>query len=210
MSLESDPILQKGPGFDFDYREPPLDQFLARFSSPLLYGLSTFSSCTQELNIHPITASILDDIRFLITTVLNLNSGPSDQEVKKLQSTAMWIHDRISSLPMDLLTQAEKAAGTKSSDAPKSEARPHSLLPHYPAYTASPSTPVPVDGAYTLPNARARGPKLAPLKPQPFLPPGPDHIYSVVRLAAPLYARAIGTRQPFSIGAYRPFSSLHR
>src|SRR4051812_38855693 len=115
MALEDSPVLQRGQGFDFDYREPPLEQFMARFNSPLLYGPFTFSSCVEALGLHPTTASMLDVMRFLITTVLNLGPQPSPQEVAKLQSTAMWIHDRISKLPLDLSTKCS-AKGSKGGD----------------------------------------------------------------------------------------------
>ncbi|KAK1755442.1 hypothetical protein QBC47DRAFT_452069 [Echria macrotheca] len=196
MSLEKTPILQRGPGFDFDYRERPLEQFMARFNSPLLYGPFTFSSCVEALSFHPTTASILDDMRFLITTVLNLGDNPSTQEITKLQSTAMWIHDRISKLPVELPEvsgpgNTDVAAPDQSSTRPQEddpEPRPHSLLPQYPSYTASSTQPAP----------HHRGPKLAPIKSRLPPPPRPDHLYTAVRLAAPLFARAIGTRRPFS------------
>jgi len=241
MSLESAPVLQRGPGFEFDFREPPLEQFMARFNSPLLYGPFTFSSCVEALGLHPTTASILDDMRFLVTTVLNLAPQPSAQEVTKLKSTAMWIHDRISKLPVDLPCEppkpplassklpipsqnstgkggpsgSHKMPGTETGV----EAKPHSLLPHYPEYVtsmseanASPSTVY----EYSLPSlqqskprehdcppsSQHTGPKLAPLRTpnteHPALRPEPDALYTAVRLAAPLFARAIGTRRPLS------------
>ncbi|KAK0645733.1 hypothetical protein B0T16DRAFT_373859 [Cercophora newfieldiana] len=229
MSFESAPVLQRGPGFDFDYREPPLEQFMARFNSPLLYGPFTFSSCVEALGLHPTTASMLDDMRFLITTVLNLGPQPSTQEITKLQSTAMWIHDRISKLPLDLpsepspLPERSKASNSAQTPAQKgseikgeSEPKPHSLLPHYPEYVTSmpevTTNPLTTSENH-LPSlqqanprdpsdTRGPGPKLAPLRTPAVEPPTrrpePDALYAAVRLAAPLYARAIGTRQPLS------------
>jgi hypothetical protein len=195
MSLDSNPILQRGPNFDFDYREPPLDKFLARFNSPLLYGPFTFSSCVEALGLHPTTASILDDMRFLITTVLNLGSQPSQQEITKLQSTAMWIHDRISKLPLELPESPVSApalgTGRKPGTAASvqevgsgsgpdgtqttSDVKPHSLLPHYPSYesTITSSSPLANADSHPLPTraptgaavAESQGPKLAPLRP---------------------------------------------
>ncbi|KAK3352554.1 hypothetical protein B0T25DRAFT_606491, partial [Lasiosphaeria hispida] len=232
MSLETCPILQRGPGFDFDFREAPHENFMARFNSPLLYGPYTFSSCVDAMDLHPTTASILDDMRFLITTVLNLGPQPSVQEIKKLQSTAMWIHDRISKLPKSLsedppnpskptakTPKPNTASHTKAAPTahklpapqplePEPEPKPHSLLPQYPNFTSTSSTTSTVPDSrthnhdITAPSAHT-GPKLAPIQYHPQLPPRapspkPDYLYAAVRLTAPLYARAIGTRQPFS------------
>ncbi|KAK0714690.1 hypothetical protein B0H67DRAFT_536573 [Lasiosphaeris hirsuta] len=228
MSLEKSPILQRGPGFDFDYREAPHESFMARFNSPLLYGPYTFSSCIGAMDLHPTTASILDDMRFLITTVLNLGPHPSAQEIKKLQSTAMWIHDRISKLPKSLPEEPTKPAAKtprpNTASHPKAaskthklpapqllepelEPKPHSLLPQYPNFTSSISTTSTVadprthNHTITAPSTHT-GPKLAPMQnhppPPPRPSPNPDYLYTAVRLTAPLYARAIGTRQPFS------------
>ncbi len=264
MSIENSPILQPGPNFNFTYREHPLKDFLARFNSPLIPGPFTFASCVDLMRLHPTTASILDDIRFLITTVLNLSPQPSTQEVTKLQSTAMWIHDRIAKLPLTLpdasssgkqsssASDSAPASGSKARSPPvetpkrlddeEQETKPHSLLPHYPSFTSSPNVSSQSSlGEYTVPSLvhdhASPGTKLAP--PLPSEPPGrhplpaapstkpsvppqprtrekaatetktgpkgraksesePDHLYAVVRLAAPLYARAIGTRRPFS------------
>lgn len=197
MSLETVPILQRGPGFDFDYREPPLQQPIPRFNSPLLDDEFRFFSHAETLGLHPTTASMLDDVRFLVSTVLQLGSEPLEKEIEKLQSTAMWIHDRISSLPMELpagTSVARSGSSTSSASLRPTdggphdlEPRPHSLLPQYPSYTSS----SPIDHQH-------RGPKLAPLKSHGPIHLLPDHLYSVVRVSAPLYARAIGTRMPFS------------
>lgn len=199
MSLESVPILQRSPEFDFEYREHPLQQLIPRFRSPLLDGEFGFFSEAEALGLHPTTAAILDDMKFLVSTVLQLGPEPLEKDIEKLQSTAMWIHDRISSLPMEL--PAEKfvvrsgsgpstplaSLGSKEESHPGLEPRPHSLLPQYPSYTSS--SPI---------GPQQRGPKLAPLKSHGPIRPLPDHLYSVVRVSAPLYARAIGTRMPFS------------
>lgn len=265
MSLEMNPILQQGPEFDFRHREQPKAQFKTRFSSPFLPDSFVFSSRAKELGIHPSTAAILDDMQFLVSTVLDLSEAPSDQELKKLQSTATWIYDRISNLPMNLAetssetpTQGEDAAMTEPRSGrpgvedpilnPESSFKPHSLLPKYPEFTASaaPSstahstddtraetptsavtetlpratappntqlqviteTETPVESQTTEVGANPSGKDPAPPSNRPSSPsPGQkpakdgtnaDPLYTAVRLAAPLYAHAIATRQPFS------------
>ncbi|KAM7195787.1 hypothetical protein V8F20_007357 [Naviculisporaceae sp. PSN 640] len=268
MSLESEPILQQGPEFDFGHRERPKAQFRSRFNSPFLPGSFVFSSRAKELGIHPSTAAILDDIQFLINTVLESSGTPSDLELKKLQSTATWIYDRISKLPMDLAETScnasadEKATETaplgeqqgldKPVTSPESTIKPHSLLPLYPDFTASAT---PSSSARSTDTTAAESPASAttgaspgitsppntqlitetesspdtqtaeartsprdsnedkdptPSTSRPSSPPRisipatseskikPDPLYAAVRLAAPLYARAISTRQPFS------------
>lgn len=59
-----------------------------------------FSSCVEALDIHPTTASILDDMRFLISTVLSMPQSPTKIELQKLHTTSAWIYDRIANLPV--------------------------------------------------------------------------------------------------------------
>lgn len=231
MSLESDPILQQGPGFNFGHREPVKPHFKLKFSSPFLPGSFDFSARANAMNIHPMTASILDDMQFLITTVLELSESHSDQEVKKLQSTATWIHDRISKLPKDLsetyeqdirVDEAEEhqvPASTADIDTESHSAiKPHSLLPQYPEFSSSSASPSPTtftndtlmeaSASTTAPSTTSppntqSTPNDTPVtttspSPPPPSQPQPDPLYTAIRLAAPLYARAIATRQSFT------------
>ncbi len=57
-------------------------------------------SSTENLQISKETATILDDMRFLILALVKqIDRGFSDQEKAKLASTSIWIRDRITSLP---------------------------------------------------------------------------------------------------------------
>ncbi|KAK3934849.1 hypothetical protein QBC46DRAFT_398800 [Diplogelasinospora grovesii] len=235
MSMETRPILQQGPGFDFDYHEPACQHFKIRFNSPMIPGPSAFASCATELGLHTTTALMLDDIRFLVNTVLNLPAEPTALELKKLQSTAMWIHDRISKLRQDFPDDHHEPTDTSSAPgSPEAEATasrqttptPHSLLPQYPSFTSSPSTtaspgsssslspeattdesppPNPIDLALKPPtepletsSTQAEPTDTTDTTLVPVPTPVVDPLYAAVRIAAPLYAKAIGTRQPFS------------
>lgn len=259
MSLESNPILQQGPGFDFGHREQAKTQLKLKFTSPFLAGSFAFSSRAKEMGIHPSTAAILDDMQFLINAVLGLSKTPSDQEQQKLRSTGMWIYERISKFPVNLVEgpsittpEDDDSTGIKDSsteasslDNSNSSIKPHSLLPQYPEFTASSRSSTTASSENTLfetpisarteispptgsaPNTRPvpesstesgsggnsssssqdpipdkssscssnlKNPRSSPSSETP----NSDPLYTAVRLAAALYARAISARQPFS------------
>jgi hypothetical protein len=69
-------------------------------NTPLLYSQVQFSSITTRLGIAKETATILDDMRFLIQAVIKqVNREPTDVEKLKLIKTSSWIRDRILQLP---------------------------------------------------------------------------------------------------------------
>ncbi|KAM7198809.1 hypothetical protein V8F33_004823 [Rhypophila sp. PSN 637] len=260
MSLESTPILQQGPDFDFGHREQPRPEFKLRFSSPFLPGSFAFSSRARDLGIHPSTAAILDDVQFLVNTVLVLGERPLNQDIMKLQSTATWIHDRISRLPKDLAGAPTKTAAqnkeTRTTEPiigppqmeedtttnASSSIKPHSLLPQSPEFTSSPSpssinhldddtstatcpsttTETRTSSSSNLPTTEPEEPNAASSnaedesetssEPRTDEPEdeksSSDPLYTAVRLAAPFYARAISTRQPFS-KICKPADALH-
>ncbi len=110
LSLEIDPVLQasslgasssdRGP---FDYTEPSsaAAPFRVAHNTPLVAKLPSFAQCADALRMHPTTASILDDMRFLIAAVLALPPAPDAKDLQKVRSTADWIHGRIQRLPAD-------------------------------------------------------------------------------------------------------------
>jgi len=68
-------------------------------STPLLASESRFSAHLDELHISEETAMILDDMRFLTTSIIKLgNLDPLEQDLSKLLATSTWIRDRICSL----------------------------------------------------------------------------------------------------------------
>jgi hypothetical protein len=71
-----------------------------RMSTPLLYSQIYFVSIAEELQISKEVAIILDDMRFLTTSVVRqVDRTLSDEEISKLWTTSMWIQDRISAMP---------------------------------------------------------------------------------------------------------------
>jgi hypothetical protein len=69
-------------------------------STPLLPSKDRFSTYSDELNISIETAMILDDIRFLTSSITKLGRlDPLEQDLTKLLATSTWIRDRIHALP---------------------------------------------------------------------------------------------------------------
>ncbi|KAK4209202.1 oleate activated transcription factor 3 [Rhypophila decipiens] len=97
LSFEIAPFLRGGSEFDFqDTNQIP---FRLALNTPLMSPLPPFSSCDEALHIHAATASILDDMRFLMAAVLALPEEPSPKELQKINTTAAWINRRIAGLP---------------------------------------------------------------------------------------------------------------
>lgn len=177
--LEDRPTMDKGQsdGFDFDYVEPAREHFKVRYGSPLARlgrggsgGAPTFASCEDALGLHPATASILDDLRFLISLALALHTDPTPEQERKVRSTAAWIYGRISRLnsespggPVASTEDADedgtdggddaqvegpgiRSKGSTLSPEAASDVRPHSLLPDYPSYASSSRVTTPSAG----------------------------------------------------------------
>lgn len=69
-------------------------------STPLLASETRFSAQLDELHISKETAMILDDMRFLTTSIIKLGDlDPLEQDLTKLLATSTWIRDRICTLP---------------------------------------------------------------------------------------------------------------
>jgi hypothetical protein len=69
-------------------------------SIPFVTAQQSFSDSTEELQISKETAVILDDMRFLILTLVKqVDRELSEQDKVKLSTTSMWIRDRTASLP---------------------------------------------------------------------------------------------------------------
>lgn len=200
--------------------------FRVFLNTPLVPSLAPFARCAEPLHLHPATAQVLDDMRFLTGLVLALPHEPSEKDLQKVQSTSAWIYDRISSLPADgpagqshrgaeerLLSpinagpsgSSSAARRASSSGAPR---RPSSSSA--PASASSPRQHSPADvynpaaGYGSLSHPSSPGVAVAPPlppppppHPQPGLGPAyPDIMYQAVREAALIYARAIMHRKP--------------
>lgn len=229
LSFESPPCLQGAP--EFDFREttttPPLP-FRVLLNTPLVPSLAPFSQCTGTLHhLHPATAQILDDMRFLIGLVLALPEEEEDEEddhpsggkdVHKVQSTSAWIYERISNLPPDAPSAAAAAATATNTTTTRqqqhhggsSESEPEGhLLLRPPSAPSSINQP---PGSSSTPGRRASSPggssssSQPPTSPSPSPTlttttdgPGPQALaYQAVREAALIYSRAIASRRPLS------------
>jgi hypothetical protein len=221
LSFDSPPVFHNLPDLAFQYAESASERLIIRHNSPLLPRWATFASSAEVLGLHPATASMLDDIRFLISTALNLPDDAPPEKLERLKKTAQWIHDRISGMPQDAPMRADAGAAADMVDpVPKTEdsdVEPHSLLPNYPKFSSDSRRPSasPGESSSTFhskrsavsPSDAAQPPtevsagddgkgkgKAAAPKPQAEA----DPLYAAVRLAAPLYARAIANRSSFA------------
>ena len=211
MSLEISPFLQngfRGNGNEFDLHEPPPALFKSLLNTPLLASLIPFALCVDSLGMHPSTASILDDVRFLTNAVLNLPASPSTQDIQKVSTTATWMMNRIAALPefcpgqdATLSSSPESIVdpplAAHTSPTPRSSAERSSGPPSTPSNPTSPSdrgkSKEPVQSAESASSTEST--PLAPVVPQP------DFLYAVTRLTALLYTRAIASRAPFTTAA---------
>ena len=78
---------------------PVLKKYPISLDNPLLQSHIRFTDSAKALDITLEVASILDDMRFLTTSVLQLSKNPSctPQEIAKFLTTAHWIHSRLTS-----------------------------------------------------------------------------------------------------------------
>ncbi|KAM0287022.1 hypothetical protein ACHAQH_000707 [Verticillium albo-atrum] len=64
------------------------------FDCPLITSRATFDDVKDRLGLTTTAAKILDDVRFLTTSITEADGRPAS--VRKIQSTAAWIHSRLS------------------------------------------------------------------------------------------------------------------
>ncbi|KAK3498990.1 uncharacterized protein B0T23DRAFT_5531 [Neurospora hispaniola] len=224
LCFEIPPSLRGGPEFDFqDSTQPPLQLAL---NTPLIPMISSgslphFASCHEEFDIDPTTASILDDMRFLVCTVLGLPENASPTELQKLHHTAAWTHDQMLRLSTDGPVTRRPSPRPANAPSPAVNMTPESqtrgVVEGNNGLTAaaSPTTQSTQQfSAYGLgvqQQATGRSSEVSAgempkqgkgslgedLTVQPS-PESPDYVYQAIRTSAILYTRAIMTRRPFS------------
>lgn len=191
---------------------------------PLVSGLASFAECVDSLKLHPATAVILDDIRFLINVVLSLPPEPSHAQLQKVQSTAIWVHDMIARLhPTNPSTHSTTRARTTLRSEPSAKSASvsstresdtvgegdtrNSLQGKGKTAESSQTRTSPLAERQQLegfPSRRGSEAGTAPtstLDHSPeaeSLPSSPDYMYKVVRMSALVFARAIMERKPIS------------
>ncbi|KAL2264901.1 hypothetical protein VTJ83DRAFT_7411 [Remersonia thermophila] len=215
MSFEAPPFLRGRPEFEFHDGTPA--PFRLPLNTPFVLNLASFSSCSASLRVHEAAASILDDMRFLLSLILALPKNPSIKDLQKIHDTSAWIHGRITSLPEDSPgARWPSAAGLAPSPGPLpspnpalrdeqqiSEARHLSPSPHQPSQRQPPnpsisSSPLSIHSQPSAPSLSPRQPTSSTFHQPLEQDPPADYIYQSVRHASLLYTRAIIQRRPFS------------
>ncbi|KAM0335529.1 hypothetical protein ACHAQA_000577 [Verticillium albo-atrum] len=84
------------------------------FDCPLITSRTTFDDVKDRLGLTVTAAKILDDVRFLTTSITETDGGPAS--VRKIQSTAAWLHSRLSKTP-GRVEGAGETEGTEGSEA---------------------------------------------------------------------------------------------
>ncbi|KXJ90746.1 hypothetical protein Micbo1qcDRAFT_226756 [Microdochium bolleyi] len=126
--FEEDLCWQKGdPSYNAPWPSPT--SWPHGFDCPLIAGPSTFLDVQADLGIDACLASILDDVRFLTTSVTTPptiqhgngggggGGGISIASKIKIQTTASWLHDRLLKMPPATATRKDSDTGSSSSDA---------------------------------------------------------------------------------------------
>ncbi len=84
----------------FLHETAALETYPAHMSTPFINSKTDLVDSAADLQISKETATILDDMRFLMIAILKqADCEPSEKETRKLAATSVWIRDRISSLP---------------------------------------------------------------------------------------------------------------
>lgn len=149
--------------------------FRVSLNAPLVPTLASFAHCAEPLQLHLVTAQILDDMRFLIGLVLALPDRPSDKEVQKVRSTSAWFLSRICNLPQETTAARQNDLHTIQVAAvePLQSPQAASCI----AQTSSAATGSPHDES-SVPEPSSR-----------------DLMYQAVRRTALVYSRAIAGRR---------------
>lgn len=199
LSFEIQPYLQGAP--EFRFQETTSVPFRVSLNTPLASSLAPFSRCAEPLHLHPATAQILDDMRFLVGLVLALPESPTEKDLQKVQTTSAWIYERICSLPVETLTMPQQQQHRGSADmlspisAGPSDRRASSSgpSPRKPTRHHSPSNLYP-PASFESPVNSSAVPLGGTAQVQPT---SQDIMYQAVRQTALIYARAIMSRKPF-------------
>ncbi|KAI5458892.1 hypothetical protein BGZ63DRAFT_361708 [Mariannaea sp. PMI_226] len=166
LAHEVDPLIYEQPGFEFD--DPIMMPFHSALNSPLIFGWPSFAGTAASLQLHPSTAIILDEMRFLIEAALGMSENPTPEEIQKLVSTAAWVVDQINEFPPD----------TPARDNPNSRSTSTTSTPREKLDSQSPGS--------------SKSEKSSPVVELP------DLMYRCVRMTALIYCRAILNRVPTS------------
>lgn len=202
---------------EFIFHEPLPEKLKPAFNTPFVTGdLYPSFAKSESLDLHPVTAQILDNMRSLFSRVLQLSAGPSPEELEKVQQAAGMMRDLLESMPdtcpdaprLPLLPPTLTGAASEASSFPVYSAPPSppfsapsssSSASHWSSSeqhntTPSISSAPPVPESHNPSHFVLRNQAQTQLQPQ--YPP--DLVYATVRQTALLYARAVAARSPLS------------
>lgn len=207
ISLENSPLNVP----EFIFHEPLPKNLRPSYNTPFVTDspYPAFSK-SEALQLHPATARILDDIRYLFTIVLQLSPDSSPGDSEKVQQTAKLIHDGIERMPdicPDAPTRPVPRTVTSALSGTSSSRQSASLSPPPASSSAVTTRESSLDISDKASSASSAPPIPQSLDPSHFilrkqpqsLPQDtPDFVYATVRQTALLYAQAIATRRPLS------------
>ncbi|KPM36002.1 hypothetical protein AK830_g10582 [Neonectria ditissima] len=166
LAHEIEPSIYGFPGFEFT--DPIMIPFHAALNTPLIFGWPSFEGCANSLQLHPSTAKILDDVRYLINKVIALPEYPTKSENKKVMTAAGLLRNYIADMPAD--TPARDNPNSRTNSAATS-----------PKSTEEGQSPDSLRSDESSPSVEL-----------------PDLMYRCVRMTAIIYCRAILNRTPTS------------
>ncbi|KAF7563212.1 hypothetical protein G7046_g928 [Stylonectria norvegica] len=123
LAHEIEPSIYGHVGYEFE--DPIMMPFHIALNTPLIFAWPTFTGCANSLQLHPSTAMILDDMRYLFETVLSLPEEETIEDLQKMVTAAGWISDRIAELPEDTPRHTPDGSSPPA-DSPESYRSPRS------------------------------------------------------------------------------------
>ncbi|OIW35020.1 hypothetical protein CONLIGDRAFT_37949 [Coniochaeta ligniaria NRRL 30616] len=208
ISLENSPLNVP----EFIFHEPLSEKLNPAYNTPFVSEARYPSfGRSESLDLHPATAGILDDIRYLFSMILQLPPHPSLAELDKVQDTARLAQDSFEKMP-DICPDAPRSSvppsviGVHSEASSSRQSASLSPPPESSSATASPTSSSDATNITTTsassapPIPQSRDPSHFILRNQAQSQPQhpPDFLYATVRHTALLYARAAATRTSLS------------
>ncbi|KAL1881449.1 hypothetical protein VTK73DRAFT_3734 [Phialemonium thermophilum] len=203
LSYETPPFLPQWVEFEppGDVGQPPRPEL----NTPLVPYLPSFQDCSDELNLHATTASILEDMRFLISAVLALSAKPTSKELQKIRTTSGWIHAKISKIATHLpvarhttsIGEQERVDAEGPSCDESNATSAGGDIGHSSRKSALSAKDRCESGASRQKEHRVGGSDDGNIKSESTQPHA-HFIHQTIRLAALIYSRAIAERRPFS------------
>ncbi|CAH0051536.1 unnamed protein product [Clonostachys solani] len=179
----------------YEFEDPVLVPFETSLNSPLMAEGPSFASSTGKLHLHPCTAIILDEVRTMIYLITSLPIDANAEQTSEAVRAAHWVNQRIGELPenvsLNQVYNLNKPTGftvLKSHKSMSGTASETADSPDSSGFTKSGQSPKQSSSSSGVEAIERENPELA----------NPDQMYSLVRLTASIYCRAIINRAPTS------------